>query len=106
MRARKQLSNGFYRVAVFERSLCVVCLLLCFSELLIPHHDDDNVQALCFCPGWPGKGSTKGKQQILQQIQLNPESKSSKSENERPPGNLQSEQIHIKKCGMLFGIRD
>ena len=47
MRARKQLSNGFYRVAVFERSQCVVCLLLCHSELLTPHHDDD-VQALCF----------------------------------------------------------
>ena len=49
MRARKQLSNGFYRVAVFERSQCVVCLLLCYSavKLLIPQHDDD-VQALCF----------------------------------------------------------
>ena len=47
MRARKQLSNGFYRVAVFERSQCVVCFLLCYSELLIPQHDDD-VQALCF----------------------------------------------------------
>ena len=102
MRARKQLSNGFYRVAVFERSLCVVCLLLCFSELLIPHHDDDNVQALCFCPGWPGKGSTKGKQHILQQIQLNPESKLSKSANERPPTSRQSEQIHIKVWDMLF----
>ena len=45
MRARKQLSNGFYRVAVFERSQRVVSLLLCHSELLTPHHDDD-VQAV------------------------------------------------------------
>ena len=58
MRARKQLSNGFYRVAVFERSQCVVCLLLCYSELLFPHHDD-NVQALCFAQAGQARGQLR-----------------------------------------------
>ena len=59
MRARKQLSNGFYRVAVFERSQCVVCLLLCYSELLFPHHDGEMCKHCVFAQAGQARGQLR-----------------------------------------------